>query len=110
MRREISYGEKYDPAMKITDPEEARRYFELLVEHSMSFGNTREEAERIERDNLGYWAGYYDHKTRLRVEKLFDCVHPVIGRATEPKTPEEIFQIGLRMGERLRGRLRRGKD
>jgi hypothetical protein len=90
----ISIGEKYEPAMKIEDQAEADAYFELLVEHCQRtypafddkafVPNTRETAELIERTNLGYFAGYYDHETRARVEKLFRCAHPYF--APSPRT------------------------
>lgn len=83
MKREITIGEKYGPAMKITDQAEADKYFEECVQHMMSFGKSRAEAESIERKNLGYYAGYYDRETRERVEQLFSCVHPIFGKATD---------------------------
>lgn len=63
----ITFGEKYDPAMAITDQAAADEYFESLVEHTMRFGADRVEAERLERKNLGYFAGYYGSETRERV-------------------------------------------
>lgn len=80
----ITIGDKYSPAMEITDQEAADAYFERLVAHSMLW-HSRDEAERIERINLGYYAGYYSHETRLRVEKLFRCAHPVFGEAVAEK-------------------------
>lgn len=79
MKHEITIGEKYGPAMNITDPEEARRYFEACVEHCMAWGHSREEAERIERMNLGYYAGYYGETTAERVFRLFRAPHPIFG-------------------------------
>jgi hypothetical protein len=76
----ITSGEKYGPAMQITDQAEADAYFEKCVQHMMARGRSREEAEQIERSNLGYYAGYYDTETRERVERLFRCAHPVFGR------------------------------
>lgn len=92
----ITIGEKYDPAMTITDPDEAVAYFEACVRHTMSFGTSREEAESIERQNLGYYAGYYSHETRLRVERLFNCSHPYFGKA-EGGAPsfEAAIQAGI---------------
>ena len=99
MKKKITYKEKYGPAMKITDQKEANEYFEKCVKHSMTFGNSREQAEDIERQNLGYYAGYYDHETRLRVEELFSCKHPVFGSAeTSKPTPEEAFEMGKSLG------------
>lgn len=95
----ITTGEKYDPAMKVTDQAEADEMFERLVKHSLATGaSSRQEAERIERSNLGYYAGYYDQETRLRVEKLYRCTHPVLGSATIQHTAEEIFNMGLEAG------------
>lgn len=91
----VTIGDKYGPAMKITDQEEADEYFKACVEHSMRLGSTREEAEKTERVNLGYYAGYYEHEVRLRVERLFRCAHPVFGKAElGVPTPEEAFQMG----------------
>jgi len=94
-------GEKYHPAMEITDQEEADAYFEKCVQHTMSFGHeTRERAEEIERMNLGYFAGYYDTETRLRVEKLFKCAHPIFGKAVDgTPTPEEAFEAGKKLAK-----------
>jgi hypothetical protein len=71
--KDITIGQKYDPAMKITDQSEADAYFEKCVTHNMSFGRARDTAEAIERENIGYYAGYYDDATQRRVERLFRC-------------------------------------
>lgn len=78
--RDITIGEKYHPAMAVQTEGEARSMFERLVSHTMSWGHAREKAEEIERSNLGYFAGYYDSETRVRVERLYRCVHPIFGR------------------------------
>lgn len=96
----ITIGDKYGPAMKITDPEEARRYFQICVDHSMRHGNSRSEAESIERQNLGYYAGYYDTATRERVERLFHCAHPIFGKAVDGvPTADEAFRMGQQQSE-----------
>jgi len=92
----ITYGKKYALAMEITNEKDAQQYFERLVEHTMSKGKTRTEAEVIERENLGYYAGYYNNQTRLRVERLFDCKHPIFGKASEGiPTAKEAFEKGI---------------
>lgn len=94
----ITIGNKYDPAMKITDQAEADAYFERCVEHTMRMQPCeRAEAERIERANLGYYAGYGPHETRRRVERLFKCAHPILGAvaAVGAPTQEEALQSGL---------------
>ena len=80
----LSAVDKYRPAMQIRDQAEADAYFEFLVEHNMAWSNvgkvhTRAEAEAIERQNLGYFAGYFDDTTRERVERLFRCKRPLLG-------------------------------
>lgn len=92
--------EKYGPAMEMVEPEEAAAYFERLVDHCMRAGSkTRDEAEHSERRSLGYYAGYYSRDVRVQVEQLFDCQHPILGKASEKKwTPEEILALGIKHG------------
>jgi hypothetical protein len=99
--KEVTIGDKYRPAMEIIDQDEADKYFEDLVEHTMSFGEVRQEAERIERINLGYFAGYYDSETRARVEKLFNCAHPVFGsiEKNRPPKPIEAIEAGVKLAQ-----------
>lgn len=96
-------GEDYGPAMEITDQAEADAYFEGLVTRHLEERpqDGRGEAERVQRINLGYYAGYYSHETRRRVEKLFRCWHPLLGPAgDEPMPPERVKEIGLAAGRR----------
>lgn len=97
MEKNISVGDKYGPGMAITDPTEATAYFEKCVAHTMSWGKSREEAEDIERQNFGYYAGYYSDETRARVEKLFRCSHPVFGAIRERGAPtsNEALTAGM---------------
>jgi hypothetical protein len=97
----MTIGEKYRPAMGIMDEGEAAEYFEACVEHTMRFGRSRAEAEKIERENLNYFAGYCDRDTQRRVESLFGGCHPIfgpVGGVLEPKTPDEAFAMGVRAG------------
>lgn len=103
MKKNITIGEKYGPAMEITDQAEANAYFEKCVEHCMGFGRTRQEAESIERQSLGYFAGYFNHETRLRVERLFKCNHPIFGAACEHQ-PTAAEAIGKGITAALRGK------
>lgn len=79
MKKNITIGEKYGPAMEIKDQSAADAYFKELVAHCMGFGKSYQEAQSIERRNLGYYAGYYSNETRERVERLFNCSHPIFG-------------------------------
>lgn len=93
-------GDKYRPAMKITDQAEADEYFESLVQWLMrkvdpetGHNYTRQAAEMVEKSNLGYFSGYYDGQTMERVSKLFKCAHPVFGTAV-PTSPSEAMEAG----------------
>ena len=97
MDSQITIGDKYGPAMKITDQTEADAYFEVCVQHCMSFGKSREEAESIERQNLGYFAGYYDYETMDRVNRLYMTSHPIFG-SSHP-TATEAFNSGKELAE-----------
>ena len=101
MKKDITYGEKYGPAMDIIDQAEADHYFQECVVHTMAFGKTQEEAEAIERSNLGYYAGYYSDETRSRVERLFRCSHPLFGAIAERGAPtvEEALEAGKRLAQ-----------
>lgn len=86
-------GEKYGPAMEITDQAEADAYFEELVQHNMAnSSHSRLKAEDIEKQNLGYFSGYYDQAVMERVQELFKCVHPIFGVMLIPRTPKEVEQ------------------
>lgn len=102
--KKLSIGDKYGPAMSITDQAKADAYFKLCVDHTMTFGKTRPEAEEIERFNLGYYAGYYDNTTRARVERLFRCAHPIFGAVAERGQPtsEEAVQAGIDLATKIR--------
>ena len=103
MNDEITIGDKYGPAMEIADQAEADAYYEKCVEHCMRFGKTRAEAEAIEKQNLRYYAVYYSHEIRARVERLYRCAHPVFGTiaANGAPSPEEAFNKGVELGEKM---------
>ena len=94
----LTLGEVYDPAMYVEDQALADRYFAALVAHLRKLG-IDSAPEKVARENLGYWAGYYGGETRARVERLFRCAHPVFGAIAEngPPTPEQAFAAGQRL-------------
>lgn len=102
--RETTFGEKYGPAMTVKTQEDADAYFNRCVEHTMLFGKTREQAETIERHNLGYWAGHYGAEVRERIERLFKCKHPVFGAIAEKGQPSvaDAFEKGRMWAEERR--------
>lgn len=106
----VTIGDKYRPAMEITEQADADAYWKRMVEHNMACAaaegkhQTREEAERIERGNVGYFAGYYGLETQERVERLFMAVHPVFGSVKGPQmTAEEILHAGMNMAKERNG-------
>ena len=97
---EITIGESYGPCTRIETQEEADAYFERLVERNMrTSDHSRKQAEEIERGNIGYFSGYYDPKTMVRVQELFRCAHPIFGKATSRgvPTPAVAFEAGEKL-------------
>ena len=92
-------------AMKATTKDEADL---VLMNYTLrlqtKWKKTPEEASRIAKENIGYYAGYFSNETRERVERLFDCAHPFFGKISEkgPPTAEEAFRLGQEWGERIR--------
>lgn len=94
-------------AMIVETQDDADACFEQLVASLRESNETldAESAEQVCRHAIGYHAGYYSHETRLRVERLFHCEHPILGAAKNGvPSPEQIFQIGLKLGEQIRDR------
>lgn len=80
LAKTINIAEKYDPAMEIINQVDADIYFDQLVRHSMeNLELSYEDAVKLERDNLGYWAGYFGRDVSIRVENLFQAKHPILG-------------------------------
>ena len=104
-QKDATMGDVYGPAMAITSQSEADRYFERIVDHILSLTEiSTDDAMAMARMNLGYYAGYYGNETRERVERLFNCEHPVFGKIAEkgPPTAEEALQMGMNWSKKLR--------
>lgn len=94
----LSFGECLHPAMKITDQADADQYLKdytafiqkHLDEKPRSDDKTAEEIAKI---NIGYFAGYFDHETNVRVQRLFQCTHPIYGSSWP--TTDEAFAAGM---------------
>lgn len=98
-------SELLDRAMRVETQAEADACFEELVVERMKEVVDREEAEAAVRSGLGYYAGYFSHETRLRVERLFRCEHPFLGRAADGRlTPDEIFRRGMEVASKRKTR------
>jgi len=98
-------GAYYTAAMEVTTQEEADKMFESLVKICMKQRPcNRGDAEAIQRQNLGYFAGYYSNEVRARVEKLYRCAHPIFGAIAVkgPPTAKQAFEAGRRLGKAAR--------
>lgn len=100
----LTYGECLHPAMKITEEADAQQYLKdyaafiqkAMDKHPRDDDKTAEDVAKI---NLGYFAGYYDLETMRRVERLFNCAHPVFGKTTETGiSASKAYNMGLRAG------------
>ena len=101
----ITSGDLYNSAMKVQTQEEADEFFEaLMVFCLIEFVQEREEAARVMRSNIGYWTGYCSDETAIRVQRLFQCEHPVFGSMEHdgPPTPEEALRKGIEIGRRTK--------
>ncbi len=92
---EATYRETLGPAMQITDQGEADVYKQKLIERQVRFGTPPEEAEKNVLTNLGYYAGYYDRETQIRVQILYGASHPIIPVGA---TSEEMLEMGKQLG------------
>ena len=90
--KNATWGVLYGPLCSIVYQEDADRYLEALVQHSMSWGLSREESLETQKKNVGYWAGYFDRDTAERVWRLFRTKHPIFG-LTWPTT-QQAFDMG----------------
>jgi len=78
----MTFKEALSPAMEITEQEDADQY---LVEYTNFIQkhldknprSDRRPALEIAKINLGYYSGYCDEVTRIRIETLFNCQHPI---------------------------------
>lgn len=107
---EATFGYIGHPAMFITQQALADAYLAAYVEHICRLRNwghdetALAEATKIARSNFGYWAGYYDYETQVRVERLFGAVHPIFGSTKNgPVDPATAFNMGCAMGIAARG-------
>ena len=80
----LTIYEALDPAMYITEPQYAEQYLDDYAAYIQEFLDAEpcdddKSAADIARENIGYYAGYYDSETMARVNRLFSCSHPIFG-------------------------------
>lgn len=100
--KERNLADDYNRAMAMTDKAAAMALLEELTDYTLSLRTelTREEAREIQLKNIGYWTGYTDHETALRVLKLFETEHPIFGDYSKVTT-EKVFRAGQIMGRAM---------
>jgi hypothetical protein len=78
-----------------------------LVEEEAKLTKKRLPMHRLEtlrlfiRVSIGYFTGYYDHKTADKVMELFETEHPIFGK--KHPTPAEAFTMGIELGKQSKG-------
>jgi hypothetical protein len=105
----LTYGECLSPAMEITDKADADQYkrdYIAFTERALKENPNPDKnltAEKIVNINLAYFAGYYSAETRERVERLFECAHPVFGAIADNGAPtsEQAFQAGVNAAKKI---------
>lgn len=99
-KKGATYGDTLGPVMNITEQADADEYFTALVKLYMEGSPliSRETAEAMVRENIGYWTGYGDHETAKRIFKLFKCSHPIFGQSFP--TAEVVFEAGKAFAEK----------
>jgi hypothetical protein len=110
-------SDQFEEALKCSTKEEAEAWLsaevQLFVESPDSSVDDPVEAERIIKENLGYFAGYYGDKEAEHIFEMFGVVHPIFGTATYNKdvTPAEAFQAGVDwMKDRIKEKLDESGD
>ena len=97
-------GDIFNKALEIAntgDNERCQAYLTTYVCYIVSENScTIEEATRIAKDNLGYFAGYYSSDVYETINKAYGAVHPVFGMNPFDVSPEEAYRKGLEYGNR----------
>lgn len=94
-------GEIFDTALNLakTDNYEAGVFYNAYIDYVCNEnGCSREEAEKIVKGNLGYFAGYYDKQTCDLIYKVYCTEHPIFGKKPFSISPEDAFKAGLEAG------------
>lgn len=92
-----TYGEQFRSAMQCETQEDAEVWMKREIKKYMDeFGYDEEKTRKIILTNLGYIAGYYDHDTAQKIDRLFGAEHPIFGSSTyhQDMSPEEAFDLG----------------
>lgn len=87
---------KYLDLTHITTKVAANKHLAMLVNiHSQEYPNRPLELiQKMERYNIGYYTGHLSYTDAKRIERLFNCYHPIFGPKEIDFDHEEIFNLG----------------
>lgn len=94
-------GEIFDTALNLakTDNYKAGVFYNAYIDYVRDAnGSSREEAEKIVKGNLGYFAGYYDKEVCDIIYSTYCCEHPIFGKRPFSVSPEDAYLAGLEAG------------
>ena len=96
-------GELFNEALRLAkeNKDEAHEFFKAYVKAVIDENDevySLEEAERIAKSNLGYWAGYYNEETCVIIYETYRCEHPIFGKKPFNTSPDVAFKKGYEMG------------
>ena len=99
-------GEFIDACLAIDNEEDARAFYEAAVAHIQSQidrgkWESRYSPHEATRSNIGWCFGEGMALKRVRMwESVCQAAHPAVNHW--PATPEEMFEAGRKLGERMR--------
>lgn len=94
-------GEIFDTALNLakTDKHNAGVFFNAYVDWVRDTNEcSHEEAEKIVKDNLGYFSGYYSKEVSDIIYSTYSCEHPIFGKHPFDISPEDAYLAGLKAG------------
>lgn len=94
-------GEIFDTALNLakTDKHNAGVFFNTYVDWVRDTNEcSHEEAEKIVKDNLGYFSGYYNKEVSDIIYSTYNCEHPIFGKHPFGISPEDAYLAGLKAG------------
>ena len=82
--REYTNGNIYTPMVEAATGERAdidpANYFEAVVTINVKvYNQDLAYAESVVKQNVGYWAGYFDMNAMRRVKEVYGASHPIYG-------------------------------
>lgn len=86
--------------LRATTQEEADRCLDEYIRELVVTGLKRRRAKKIAKNNIGYFAGYYDEKTARLIWKLYRTSHPIFNHRW-PK-PAESFHLGKKWARKAK--------